>query len=163
MKHGWDRRGVRAGRLASALVACALCVVAGCHRTPAEQLIRDTIDTMHQAGEKHDISGVVAPMADDFAGRDDDNELNVDRKEFQRYLTLVQMQEGGSLHATLGPLTIALQGADHATADFTMLVTGGKGLIPNDGQMLQLHTGWRLDGSKWELISADWKADRVVK
>jgi hypothetical protein len=144
-------------------LACALFTVAGCHHTPAEQVIRDTIDAMHQAGEKHDIDGVVAPMADDFAGRDTDNELNVDRKEFRRYLTLVQMQEGGSLHATLGPLTVALQGTDHATADFTMLVTGGKGLLQGDGQMQQVYTGWRLDGSKWELISAEWKEDRVGK
>jgi len=79
------------------------------------------------------------------------------------YLTLVQMQEGGSLHATLGPLTVALQGTDHATADFTMLVTGGKGLLQGDGQMQQVYTGWRLDGSKWELISAEWKEDRVGK
>jgi hypothetical protein len=146
--------GILAGFLLSA--------VSGCHRTPAEQIIRDTIGTMHQAGEKHDIDGVIAPMSDDFAARDDDNQLNADRKDFKRYLTLLQMQQGGSLHATLGPLTIALQGTDRATADFTMLVTGGNGLLPSDGQMEQVHTGWRLDGSKWELISAEWKVDRVV-
>jgi SnoaL-like domain len=163
MRHTRSGRGAWTGWLACALLACALFAAAGCHRTPAEQVIRNTIDAMHQAGEKHDIDGVIAPMADDFAGRDDDNELNADRKDFKRYLTLLQMQEGGSLHATLGPVTVALQGADHATADFTMLVTGGNGLLPSDGQMQQVHTGWRLDGGKWELILAEWKADRVVK
>ena len=156
-------RGRRTLWIASFLSGYLLLAVLGCHRTPAEQVIRDTIDAMHQAGEKHDIDGVIVPMSDDFAARDDDNELNADRKDFKRYLTLLQMQEGGSLHATLGPLTIALQGTDRATADFTMLVTGGNGLLPSDGQMEQVHTGWRLDGSKWELISAEWKADRVVK
>jgi len=141
-------------------VAWVVFGLASCHRTPAEQAIRDTITTMQTAGEKHDISGVVAPMADDFGGRDEDAELNVDRKEFQRYLTLVQMQEGGSLHATLGPITVALQGTDHATADFTMVVTGGSNLIPKDGQMEQVRTGWRLDGGNWKLVSADWKSGK---
>jgi hypothetical protein len=156
-------RSAGTGWLACGLLGCVLFSVAACHRTPAEQLIRDTIDAMHQAGEKHDIDGVVAPMSDDFAGRDDDNELNVDRKDFQRFLTLVQMQEGGSLHAKLAPITIVLQGTDRATADFTMLVTGGNGLLPSDGQLEQVHTGWRLDGSKWKLISAQWKATGVGK
>ena len=101
---------VRGRLLLVGAVAWILLGLAGCHRPPAEQAIRDTIAAMQAAGEKHDISGVIAPMADDFGGRDADAELNVDRKAFQRYLTLVQMQEGGSLHATLGPITIAMQG-----------------------------------------------------
>ena len=162
------RRGRSGWRVRTRWFLCGLAIgvsmaLAGCHRTPAEQVIRDTIDAMHQAGEKHDFDGVIAPMADDFAARYDDNELNADRKDFKRYLTLLQMQEGGSLHATLGPITVALQGTDRATADFTMLVTGGNGLLPSDGQLQQVRTGWRLDGSKWELISAEWKADRVGK
>ena len=41
-----------------------------------------------------------------------------------------------------------------------MLVTGGGGLIPKDGQMEQVHTGWRLDGGTWKLISADWQSGK---
>jgi hypothetical protein len=67
------------------------------------------------------------------------------------------MREGGSIHSTLGPITIALQGSDRATANFTVLITGGEGLLPADGQMEQVRTGWRLNGSKWQMISAEWK------
>ena len=146
------RRGVGVG-----LLACMLFAIAGCHRTPAEQVIRDTIAAMQKAGEQHDIGAVVAPLADDFVGQGDQEGETLDRKGFQRFLTFVQMREGGTIHSTLGPISIALQGSDRATANFTVLVTGGAGLLPADGQMEQVRTGWRLNGSKWQMISAEWK------
>lgn len=139
------------------LLACMLFASAGCHRTPAEQAIRETIAAMQKAGEEHDIGAVVAPLADDFVGQGDESGETLDRKGFQRYLTFVQMREGGTIHSTLGPITVALQGTDRATADFTVLITGGGGLLPADGQMEQVRTGWRLNGSKWQMISAEWR------
>lgn len=146
------RRGIWIGWVAGMLFA-----LAGCHRTPAEQAIRETIAAMQKAGEQHDIGAVVAPLADDFVGQGDEVGETLDRKSFQRYLTLVQMREGGTIHSTLGPITVALQGTNRATADFTVLITGGGGLLPADGQMEQVRTGWRLNGSKWQMISAEWK------
>jgi len=153
MELAFRRRGVVFGWL-----ACTLLAAAGCHRTPAEQAIRETIAAMQKAGEQRDIGAVVAPLADDFVGQGDEEGETLDRKSFQRYLTFVQMREGGTIHSTLGPITVALQGTDRATANFTVLVTGGGGLLPADGQMEQVRTGWRLNGSKWQMISAEWKA-----
>jgi hypothetical protein len=130
---------------ACALIACVLLSMTGCHRTPAEQAIRETIAAMQKASDAHDVGAVVAPLADDFAGNSDEG------------MRFVQLRES-TIHATLGPITIALQGTDRATADFTAVFTGGEGLLPSDGQVEQIHTGWRLDGSKWKLISAEWKA-----
>ena len=42
--------------------------------------------------------------------------------------------------------------------DAKVLVTGGGGLLPRDGQVEDVRTGWRLDGGSWKMISADWKA-----
>ena len=138
--------------------ACA-CVVAasGCHRTPADQAIRDTIARMQAAGDRQDVSGVMKPVADDFAGHGDD-EVNLDRKQLQQFLVLLRMRNGGEVHAKPGPITVTVQGGDRATADFQLLVTGGSGLLPDNGQMEQVRTGWRLDGGDWKLISAEWKA-----
>jgi len=152
MNHADRRRGVWTG-----LLACMLFAAAGCHRTPAEQAIRETIAAMQKAGEQHDIGAVVAPLADDFVGQGDETGEALDRKSFQRYLTFAQMREGGTIHSTLGPITVALQGTDRATANFSVLITGGEGLLPADGQMEQVRTGWRLEGSKWRMISAEWK------
>ena len=156
-------RGIaRIGLQACALIACALLAstllaLAGCHRTPAEQAIRETIAAMQKAGDAHDVGGVTAPMSDDFVGTGDEAGEPLDRKGFERFLRLLQLRES-DLRAHLGPITIALQGTDHATADFTMAVTGGSGLLPDDGRIEQVHTGWRLQGSDWKLISAEWKA-----
>ncbi len=139
------------------LLACVLLATASCHRTPAEQAIREQIAAMQKASEQHDISVVVAPLADDFIGQGDEESETLDRKTFHRYLVFVQMRQGGTIHATLGPITFALQGTDRATANFTALITGGGSLLPADGQIEQVRTGWRLDGSKWRMISAEWK------
>jgi len=141
-----------------AVLASLLVVAAACHRTPGEQAIRDTIAAMEAAGDKQDMEGVMKPVADDFTGRGDDA-INLDRKQLQQLLVLIRMQNGGQVHAKLGPITVALQGSDRATADFTMLVTGGSGLIPDSSQMEQVRTGWRLEHGDWRLISAEWKAE----
>ena len=155
-------RSGRSHRIGWCMGACVLLLATGCHRTPAEQAIREQIAAMRNAGDAHDVGAVVAPLADDFIGSSDEGET-LDRKTFLRYLTLLQMREGGDIHATLGPISVALQGTDRATATFTALVTGGAGLLPADGQVEQVTTGWRLDGSKWKLISADWKATAAGK
>ena len=142
--------------------ACLMMLATGCHRIPAEQAIREQIAAMQKAGDAHDIGAVIAPLADDFIGTSDEGGT-LDRKTFQRYLTLLQMREGGEMHATLGPITVALQGSERGTATFTALVTGGAGLLPAGGQVEQVTTGWRRDGSKWKLISADWKETATVK
>lgn len=151
-----DARDFASRSAACAIVAGLVATLAACHRTPADQAIRDTIARMQAAGDKQDVSGVMKPVADDFAGRGDD-EINLDRKQLQQFLVLLRMQNGGELHARLGPISVNVVGSDRATADFSMLVTGGSGLIPKDGQMEQVHTGWRLDHGDWKLISADWK------
>jgi hypothetical protein len=151
------RRRIARLFLSATAYACVAVALSACRHTPADQAIRDTIAKMQAAGDKQDVSGVMKPVAEDFAGRGDD-EINLDRKQLQQFLVLLRMQNGGEVHARLGSITVNLQGTERATADFTMLVTGGSGLIPKDGQMEQVRTGWRLDHGDWKLISADWTA-----
>jgi hypothetical protein len=138
------------------LVAGMLPSIAGCHRTPAEQAIRESIAAMHTAGEQHDVDALLAPLADDFIGTEEQGQ-SFDRREFGRYVRLLLMREG-SIHATLGPIAVTLQGTDRATATFTVVLTSGTGLLPEDGRIESISTGWRLDGNEWKLISAEWKA-----
>ena len=143
------------GLLAFVSTACVLFSLAGCRRTPAEQAIRENIVAMQQAADQRNSDALLAPLADDFIGSEDAGET-FDRRSFGRYVRLIQMREG-SIHATLGPIAVTLQGTDRATATFTAVLTGGAGLLPSDGQIEQINTGWRLDGREWKLISAEWK------
>jgi ketosteroid isomerase-like protein len=156
MRYECHRGSAWIGLRAYALIACMLLSLAGCHRPPAEQAIRETIAAMQKAGNGRDTDALLAPLADDFIGTQDAGET-FDRRNFGRYVRLLMMRDG-SIHATLGPITVTVQGTDRATATFTAVLTSGTGLFPDDGQIEQVNTGWRLDGSKWKLISAEWKA-----
>lgn len=149
------RRRDIAGIAWTILSAILLAALAGCHHTPAEQAIRDTIEQMQKAGNDHDVDALIAPLSDDFIGTEEQGE-NFDRKTFGRYVRLILMRES-NIHASLGPVAVTLQGDDRATASFTAVLTGGSGLLPSDGQLEQIDTAWKLEGGTWKLLSAQWK------
>ena len=39
------------------------------------------------------------------------------------------------------------------------LITGGQGLIPEQGAWYQIETEWRLQNDEWLLIYTNWKRD----
>ena len=125
-------------------------LLAACSREPPEAALRATIASMQQAAEKNDTDALFEPIAEDFAGSE-----GMDRKAFRRYVTLMSMRYK-SIGVSLGPMDVKLFG-DRATVKFTAALTGGAGLVPDQGQVYDVDTGWRLEGSDWKLISAKWK------
>ena len=105
---------------------------------------------MQAAGESGDIDTLFEPIAEDFAGSE-----GMDRKTFRRFVTFSRMGQQ-QVGVSLGPMDIKLYG-DRATANFTATITGGPGMLPNQLQVYDIETGWRLEGSDWKLISAKWK------
>ena len=125
--------------------------LSACESTPPEEALRKTIATMQAEGEQHHVSAVMASVAEDFRGPG-----GSDRRELQRLLTFASMQNQ-NLGVTVGPIDVQLMG-DRATAKFTLGVTGGSGrYLPDQAQVYDVQTGWRLEGADWMLISADWK------
>jgi hypothetical protein len=62
------------------------------------------------------------------------------------------------LHAQFFPIYVQEAGNDLATAHFRILVTGGGGLLPDNGQLFEVETEWLREGSDWMLSKADWEA-----
>ena len=61
--------------------------------------------------------------------------------------------------ARLGPVAVDLHGEDAATARFDAVATGGSGgLLPDNGQVYRVETGWRRVGGEWKLVNASWRA-----
>ena len=59
--------------------------------------------------------------------------------------------------ARLGPVTVEPRGEREAIARFSVLATGGSGgLLPEQGQVYQVQTGWRLQDGDWKLLNASW-------
>jgi hypothetical protein len=127
-----------------------LLVLNACTNTPPEQALRKTIDEMQQAGAQKDIQGLMNSFADDFAGSE-----GMSRDEFRRYVSLIWLRHN-DIGIQMGPMQVELLD-DRATVNFTVALSGGQGLMPDQGQIYQVQTGWRLDGDKWKLISATWK------
>jgi hypothetical protein len=131
--------------------ATALCLVAcGPSGTIAEQ-IEANIAAMEAAGEAGERGDFMSHVADGFEAQ----EGRMTRDEFQGFLFL-QFNRQRRIRTQLFPIAVAEQGPNLAEANFNVLVTGGAGLIPDDGQLFSVRTAWVLEGGDWLLWRADW-------
>jgi hypothetical protein len=122
--------------------------------TVAQQII-GTINEMEahaEAGERRPFMNFVD---DTFSGQQ--NALN--KEEFRRFMVL-QWNVNQRLHAQLGPIQVSETGPDTAEARFSGLITGGRGLIPERGQLYEFQTTWTRDDGDWLLTAAEWKTIR---
>jgi hypothetical protein len=125
-------------------------LAAGCRHEPPEQALRKTIDSMVAAAEAHETDKLFEPIAEDFTGSE-----GMDRTEFRRYVTLMSLRQK-SVGVSLGPLDVKMFD-DRATVSFAAALTGGPGWLPDQAQVYDVDTGWRLEDGDWKLISAKWK------
>ena len=131
-------------------LGCVVMMAVGCSHEPPEQALRATIDGMVVAAEAHDTGAMFDAIAEDFAGSE-----GMDRTEFRRYVTLMSLRQK-SVGVSLGPLDVKMFD-NRATVAFTAALTGGPGGLPDQAQVYDVDTGWRLDDGDWKLISAKWK------
>lgn len=124
-------------------------ILGGCAREAPEQALRDTIAAMQAAAEARDTDALFEPIAEDFAASE-----GMDRQGFRRYVTVMSLRNA-RVSVSLGPIDVKLFG-DRATADFTAAVSGGAGLLPENAQVYDVSTGWRMADGEWQLISAKW-------
>ena len=61
-----------------------------------------------------------------------------------------------SVGVSLGPLDVKMFD-NRATVTFTAALTGGPGWLPDQAQVYDVDTGWRMEDGDWKLISAKWK------
>jgi len=131
-------------------LAVAWLLLAACSRTPPEQALRDTMQSVQLAMEQRDASQVEDHLADDFVGPG-----GMDRDGARRLaaLTFLRHRDVG---VTLGPLDVSVL-QEHATVRFTAGLTGGSGrALPDAARLYRVETGWRLEDGDWRLTSARW-------
>lgn len=143
-------RTVALSKAFAAFAAATLLMIVACSHTPPEEALRSTISGMQAAAESKDTDALFDPIADDFSGSG-----GMDRQAFRRYVTLLGLRNG-KIGVSTGPLDVKLIG-DRATVTFTAALSGGPGWLPDQAQVYDVDTGWRLDGDQWTLISARWK------
>ena len=138
----------RIGRL---VCMALLLVLAGCSRSDPEQAVRAQLEVLQQAIDARDAGAVADLLAEDFIGND-----GLDRRGAKQLAAGVFLRHR-EVGARLGPITVELRGEGEAIARFSVLATGGSGgLLPEQGQVYQVETGWRLQDGDWKLLNARW-------
>jgi len=132
----------------------ALLLLVGCGPAGSvEEQIKANIDAMEVAAERGERGGFMDYLAEGFSGQSG----GMTRDDFARYLFL-QINERRRVQARLFPVDVEAQGPNLAVARFNVLLTGGAGLIPDDGQLFSVETEWVLEDGDWLLWRADWQA-----
>ena len=132
--------------------AATLLALTGCEdeRTLEQQIIA-VINEMEENGEAGRRGAFMARVHESFTGQHG----SMTRDEFRRFMVL-QWNQNSKLHARLFPISVTEDWDQQASARFKVLVTGGRGLLPERGQVFEVFTIWQLDGGDWLLLRADW-------
>jgi hypothetical protein len=133
------------------LLMAVLLVLTACARDSPEQAVRAQLQALQAAVDARDASDVHALLAENFVGNE-----GMGRRE-ARQLAAATFLRYRDIGARFGPVAIEMRGSRDAVARFTVLATGGSGaLLPQDGQVFEMQTGWRLIDGEWRLLNASW-------
>ena len=144
---------IRARKKARLLIAYALLalVLSGCRHTPDEQQVREAIAAVARAAETAAASDVSAPLSDDFDG----NAGELDRRGLTNMVRLLALR-GEHIGVTMGPISIEHRG-ERMVATFTVTLTSGGKLLPDQLGLYEVESAWRKDDGKWRCYMASWK------
>ena len=131
------------------VLLCLLPLACSDSRTP-EHIIIQNLEHLESGIEEKDPDQVLDPLHPNFGTRS-----GHDRLWIKRTLAFYMLKHT-NIEIVASALAIEME-ADVAHARFNALVTGGEGLIPQQGAVYQVHTEWRLEGTDWLLVFADWE------
>jgi hypothetical protein len=126
-------------------------LISGCRHTPDEQQVREAIAAVAQAAEAGTASGVSAPLSDDFDG----NAGELDRRGLTNMVRLLALR-GEHIGVTMGPVSIEHRG-ERMVATFTVTLTSGGKLLPDQLGLYEVESAWRKDDGQWRCYTASWK------
>jgi hypothetical protein len=134
------------------LLLCLLFVgLAGCRHAPDEEQVRSAIAASAEAAEAGKAGETIAALTDDFEG----NAGALDRRALAN-LVRVYALRGQNVHVLMGPTDVDRRG-DRMIATFTVTLTAGAGVLPDNAGAYTVETGWRKDDGEWRCFTATWK------
>lgn len=117
-----------------------------------EQIIISRIRTMEAQLEDGERRRFMTNFSEDFRAQNG----QMTRDQLRAYVVL-QLNRYKNLDARLFPITVQQVSESEVTAKFNALITGGPGWIPEDGQIYEFKTHWRLEDEEWLLTAAQWE------
>lgn len=139
-------------RFFSGLALAALLLTACGEKLSVEQQIIATLRNMEYAAEEGQHLEFMSYIADSFSGQ----QGSMDRREFHRFM-IFQINQNRRMQAQFFPIFVQETDEDSASAHFKLLVTGGAGLLPENGRLFEVETQFQRDGSDWLLTGANWE------
>nr|WP_063572186.1 hypothetical protein [Luteibacter rhizovicinus] len=134
-----------------ALAFLLLAALAGCRHTPDEEQVRKGIAATVAGAEAGKAGDTTEVLTDDFDG----NTGQLDKRSLAN-LVRVYALRGQSIHVLMGPMTIEPRG-ERIVATFTVTLTAGAGVLPDNAGAYQVETGWRKDSGTWRCFTASWR------
>ncbi|MBB3227070.1 hypothetical protein FHW69_001671 [Luteibacter sp. Sphag1AF] len=133
------------------LVLLLAASVAGCRHKPDEERVREAVAAAAAAAEAGHPADTVASLSDDFEG----NHGTLDRQGLQNLLRVLRLR-GQSVHALVGPIATDVRG-ERLVATFTVTLTAGIGVLPEQAGVWRVESAWRKEGGDWRCYSATWE------
>ena len=141
-------------RFAIGLTLVLAVALGACGVERPEQAVRAQVAALQAAIDARDAGDIEALLAQDFVGNE-----GLDRRGARQLAAAVFLRHR-EVAAKVGPVSVEMRGEGEAIARFSVLATGGSGgLLPEQGQVYQLETGWRLVDGEWRLLTASWTPD----
>lgn len=153
-KSAWTRRVHAARLLLTAGVIVALLALAACHRAPAEQQVREAIESAAAAVRANDTGALLAFVSGDFSGNDGE----LDQRGLRQLLAVRALRQDKT-GVLIGPVSFEHRG-DRIIAKFNLVLTGGKpgDLLPRRSAIYAMTTAWRQEGRDWRCYNAHWES-----
>jgi hypothetical protein len=131
----------------------SLLLLAACGGSEPEAAIRENIASMQEAVEAKESGAAVEYLAEYFTGPH-----GVDKQGLRRIL-LAHFLQHKNITVAITRLDITVNEYNPVTAqmDAVVVVTAAEGLLPQDGDLINVSGDWELHDGEWLLVNAQWE------
>ena len=130
-----------------------LAVVLGCSQEPAIEQLLARVDALEQAVEGKQVNTAMDMLSEDFTTGKGQN-----RKDAHRLLLFHTMRHQNiSVIRSQTEASFDSAYADQALVHFNVILTGGEGLLPEQGRSYAVESRWRFENGDWYLNSLQWE------
>lgn len=140
-------------------VLCAGCLTlnACSDPVPAEQQLLQNLNSAKQAAENLAYSDLKKFLAPGF-NIEDNHGTRYDQDRIKKTMTVFSFRKQ-KVHIILSANKVIFDSHNTQLAkiESTALVTGSRGLLPDDGRLYQLNSSWRLYKDEWLITDLNWK------
>ena len=126
--------------------------VTGCSDTSDEDQIKENIQTLQIAVESESPNDFIDILDKGFLGNQQFNRILI-----KKYLIINFMRHSDiKIRITHTNIIINKSDTSLATANIKAILTGGKGLLPEQGRLMNIQSHWVKKNKKWVVKIAHW-------